>query len=431
MRLMVFCLAGLAVLACRASENAASDNTAPQKQGETLRIVPDIEKRLAQFAAVPLSPDLSALSPEDRQVLDQAGRGRPADGRDLPAPGLDRQSRDARSGSRAGHRASTRRRRASTSRSTSAPGTGWTERKPFIGDKPHPAGRGLLPGGHDQGGIRGAGSPSIRATRRRFTSDVTVIRRGTDRRPARPCPTRRSTAEWLKPAAKLLREAAALTDNASLKKFLELRAAAFESDDYYASDLAWMDLDAPVEVTIGPYETYEDELFGYKAAFEAFVTVNLPKESAALARYKERLPVAGAQPADPGRAQEPEPRHREPDPGGRHGLHRGRHPGRRADDRLQPAQRRAGARGQGIEEGPAAQHHARQVRQDPDAHRRARARPGAGEGRLLRRLLQRGAAPRAVARPRPGHDHEGRPEDRGAAGAQGALLARSRRPRPT
>ncbi len=65
---------------------------------------------------------------------------------------------------------------------------------------------------------------------------------------------------------------------------------AFGSDDYYASDFAWMDLDAPVEVTIGPYETYEDDLFGYKASFEAFVTVNLPKESAALALYKERLP---------------------------------------------------------------------------------------------------------------------------------------------
>jgi hypothetical protein len=100
----------------------------------------------------------------------------------------------------------------------------------------------------------------------------------------------REFAVWLKPAAKLLREAAALTHNASLKKFLDTRAAAFESDDYYASDVAWMDLDAPVEVTIGPYETYEDDLFGYKAAFESFVTVNLPKESAALTRYKERLP---------------------------------------------------------------------------------------------------------------------------------------------
>ncbi|MCB1053998.1 MAG: hypothetical protein KDD11_00620, partial [Acidobacteria bacterium] len=67
----------------------------------------------------------------------------------------------------------------------------------------------------------------------------------------------------------LLREAANYTANDSLKKFLELRADAFGTDDYYASDFAWMDLDAPVEVTIGPYETYEDELFGYKAAFEA------------------------------------------------------------------------------------------------------------------------------------------------------------------
>ena len=134
-------------------------------------------------------------------------------------------------------------------------------------------------------------------------------------------------AEWLKPAAKLLREAAALTGNASLKKFLELRAAAFESDDYYASDVAWMDLDAPVEVTIGPYETYEDELFGYKAAFEAFVTVNLPKESAALALYKERLPWLERNLPIPDERQEPEPRHREPDPRGGHGLQRRATPG--------------------------------------------------------------------------------------------------------
>ena len=61
-------------------------------------------------------------------------------------------------------------------------------------------------------------------------------------------------------------EAAALTDNASLKKFLTTRAAAFSSNDYFESDMAWMDLDAPVDVTIGPYETYNDELFGYKVA---------------------------------------------------------------------------------------------------------------------------------------------------------------------
>jgi hypothetical protein len=51
-----------------------------------------------------------------------------------------------------------------------------------------------------------------------------------------------------------------------------------------------MDLDAPVEVTIGPYEVYEDGLFAYKAAFEGFVTVNLPSESTKLVRFKELLP---------------------------------------------------------------------------------------------------------------------------------------------
>lgn len=95
--------------------------------------------------------------------------------------------------------------------------------------------------------------------------------------------------EFLAPAAKLLREAAALTTNKTLKSFLIKRADAFASNDYYASDVAWMDLDAPIEVTIGPYETYEDELFGYKAAFEAYVTLRDEAESAKLAKFSQYL----------------------------------------------------------------------------------------------------------------------------------------------
>ena len=83
----------------------------------------------------------------------------------------------------------------------------------------------------------------------------------------------------LKQLAKLLGEAASVTDNTSLKKFLTLRAAAFLSNDYLPSDFAWMDLDSPVDVTIGPYETYNDELFGYKAAFEAYVNIRDEKET--------------------------------------------------------------------------------------------------------------------------------------------------------
>lgn len=89
-------------------------------------------------------------------------------------------------------------------------------------------------------------------------------------------------APELQKLAQLLKDAASATDNASLKKFLSLRADAFLSNDYLASDFAWMDLDSPVDVTIGPYETYNDELFGFKAAYEAYVNVRDQKETAKL-----------------------------------------------------------------------------------------------------------------------------------------------------
>ncbi|WLI88135.1 hypothetical protein Q4S45_15495 [Massilia sp. R2A-15] len=106
----------------------------------------------------------------------------------------------------------------------------------------------------------------------------TVIRKGDDGK----YKTVKYSDEYkpeLEKLSKLLKDAAASTDNASLKKFLNLRADAFLSNDYLASDFAWMDLDSPVDVTIGPYETYNDELFGYKAAFEAYVNVRDQKET--------------------------------------------------------------------------------------------------------------------------------------------------------
>ncbi len=93
----------------------------------------------------------------------------------------------------------------------------------------------------------------------------------------------------LKKAAALLNEAAALTDNASLKDFLKKRAAAFLSNDYYESDLAWMDIDAPIDPTIGPYETYNDEIFGYKASFEAYINLRDDKETDKLKAFSAQL----------------------------------------------------------------------------------------------------------------------------------------------
>jgi hypothetical protein len=89
--------------------------------------------------------------------------------------------------------------------------------------------------------------------------------------------------------ADLLRQAAKLTDNLSLRRFLNTRADAFLSNDYYESDMAWMDLDAPLDITIGPYETYNDELFGYKAAFEAYVNLRDDEESTKLSAFSKHL----------------------------------------------------------------------------------------------------------------------------------------------
>ncbi len=106
--------------------------------------------------------------------------------------------------------------------------------------------------------------------------------------------------DLLSVAADHLRNAAGLTDNATLRDFLLKRAAAFSTDDYYESDIAWMDLDSPIDVTIGPYETYMDGLFNYKAAFEAFIGIRDNVETAKLTMFASCLQeIENSLPIDP------------------------------------------------------------------------------------------------------------------------------------
>jgi len=126
------------------------------------------------------------------------------------------------------------------------------------------------------------------AQREQATGFFTVIRRGPDKK-LNAVPYSQAYAAPLEHAARLLEEAARLTPNTSLQEFLRLRAEAFRSNDYYASDVAWMKLDAPIDITIGPYETYNDEIFGYKAAFEAYVTLRDDQETAKLEAFADHL----------------------------------------------------------------------------------------------------------------------------------------------
>ncbi|CAA2977942.1 nudix hydrolase 3 [Olea europaea subsp. europaea] len=98
-------------------------------------------------------------------------------------------------------------------------------------------------------------------------------------------------SSFLLRAADLLHKAGDLTNSSSLKKFLHSKAEAFLSNEYYDSDIAWMDLDSKLDITIGPYETYEDALFGYKATFEAFIGIKDDEATAQLKVFGDNLQV--------------------------------------------------------------------------------------------------------------------------------------------
>jgi hypothetical protein len=162
------------------------------------------------------------------------------------------------------------------------------ENHPFYGGEKMPAGAGFYPTDLTKEAFEAylAANP---AQKEALTSPYTVVKRQGDRLVAVPYSV--EYRQWLEPAARLLEQAARRTGNASLRKFLNLRAKAFRTNDYYESELAWMDLSGtPIEIVIGPYEVYTDTLYGTKTAFEAFVTVQDPRESAALSHYKALLP---------------------------------------------------------------------------------------------------------------------------------------------
>ena len=159
--------------------------------------------------------------------------------------------------------------------------------RPFIITDQHPPGANFYPEDMTKDEFE-RWIKSHRGEERLLTSEYTVVKRQGGGLVA--VPYSKEYADLLEPAAQALREAAALTDNQSLKKFLTLRAKAFKTNDYYESDLAWVDVkDSKIEIVIGPYEVYEDKLFNYKAAFEAFVVVNRPEDAESFLTYTRYL----------------------------------------------------------------------------------------------------------------------------------------------
>jgi hypothetical protein len=256
-----------------------------QPAARELAIVPDVERRLAQFAGVDITADLSAISPSDRQALDALV----AAAREIDAIFRLQQ------GPHVAHLAAELERASGPLvapareyfRIMQGPWDRLDGDLPFVGAIAKPPGAGFYPEDLTKDELE-AWMDAHPEQAEALRSDFTVVRRAGAGLVS--VPFSEAYREPLARAAAHLRTAAGHAGNASLKRFLETRAAAFESNDYVESDMAWMDLDAAIEPTIGPYETYEDALMGYKASFEAYVAVALPRESEALARYKQRLP---------------------------------------------------------------------------------------------------------------------------------------------
>jgi hypothetical protein len=166
---------------------------------------------------------------------------------------------------------------------------------PFIGKVKKPAGANFYPSDMSKKEFENW-IKKHPADEKAFESPFTMIRREDDALIAIPY----SEFFWdqNKSIADLLNQAADLTNDRTLSTFLESRAEAFLSDNYFQSDMDWMDLNGDIEVVIGPYEVYEDNLFGYKAAFESFICVvdheesnRLKKISKYLTQLEEALPI--------------------------------------------------------------------------------------------------------------------------------------------
>jgi hypothetical protein len=266
---------GLGLAGCQRDSSTAG--ASPPKPGDA-----PIERKLAQYTTVRLTSDLAKLSQNERKMIPlliDAARSMDAifwrqayGNRDsllgaLPDPGTRRYAEI-----------------------NYGPWDRLDDNAPFVeGIGPKPAGAGFYPRDLTKEDFEKAAAKGP-AQAKALRSQYTVIRRDSAGG-LTGVPYHEAYADQVGPAVAKLREAARLADDPGLRRYLELRATALETDDYQPSDLAWLAMkNNTIDVVVGPIETYEDQLFGYKASHEAFVLVKDKDWSARLAHYASLLP---------------------------------------------------------------------------------------------------------------------------------------------
>ncbi len=273
-RLFFWCV--LLALTFSACQDTSSDTTQADTSAATTETTSPIQKKLDQYVSVKLTSDLSALSDKQKQMIPlliEAGGimnklfwyEAYGDGETLLS-GIEDEA--------------TRR----FAQINYGPWDRLDNNAPFVeGTGPKPAGANFYPSDITKEEFEAAEvlekSSLYTFVRRNSAGRLNVI------------PYHEQFSEEVTKTAALLRQAAELAENPGLKNYLTLRAQALLDDEYQASDLAWLDMKTnTIDVVIGPIETYEDQLYGYKAAHECYVLVKDQAWSQRLAKYAAFLP---------------------------------------------------------------------------------------------------------------------------------------------
>lgn len=293
--LMALALLAGSVLILSSLPGCKAKTAKEKKPMESLVKLPDIKARLAKYSPTEIAVDEKLLSLEDRQVLAKLVlAARKIDDifwKQSDPGGLALKARLEQSADPSDKDA------LRFLNINFGPFDRQDENRPFIGTARKPAGAGLYPPDLTREEFEAylKQHPELRES---FESPYTVIRR--DHAGLVAVPYNVAYKENLEVVAEHLREAAALTSNASLKKYLDQKAADLLSNDYFTGDCLWIDLQGNlVEIVIGPYEVYEDGLMGLKASYESYVYFNDREEMAKIRGYldfledmQRNLPVA-------------------------------------------------------------------------------------------------------------------------------------------
>ena len=281
--IILFSLATVTQFGCKPKEEEPEEAAATEIAGYS--VVPDIEERLAQFAPTEIDYDESLLNDEQKQVLEKLVMAAKAIDnifwRQASHVGLQvLQDFEA-----AGHPAAPDFVR--YLHINFGPYDRLDENKPFIGTDPKPLGAGFYPPDMTKEYFEGyvTGNPDMKQA---LENTYTIVRKQNDSLIA--IPYNEAYKEELEVIARHLREAAEITTDAPFKAYLEQKADDLLANEWYQSDSMWIDLKGNLlEILIGPYEVYEDGLFGLKAAYESFVYINDFDEMAKLKAYLDYL----------------------------------------------------------------------------------------------------------------------------------------------